>query len=390
MQENIIKEFIKIIIQSSGNGDKEKLINEIEDKFLLKKKGAVYYCDFFAVRFCSTKSKNESVSNTVMALKHVKMFDDVPLFVCVVGPDKNLLRLANATFIKKVSHSSRKLKEDNIVGNINYSDIRKEYNGIKNVAENYEVLFELHKKLSFEGNLSRIVNETKNIKASGKQFVPTKEQRENILEAPERSLDFIRSDAYTDLKIELDKKTIAVQSDIQLIREYYDHDVKMRGNLIEYFITSTDEKKKTDLRNKIKKREVLDDIKVLNGLGDYSTRIGGYVIETDIKSKITKLSSAPKGYNVDKFLEFLSNPASIYLLYIIAMDDEQILTELVSVFQSQILDKTKIQHHWAGRNSRGTVQFDGRSLEYFIKDDSVHIEIEKAKRFLRRLMDSEE
>lgn len=390
MEDRIIQDFINVVYENAGKGNKDILAQKIEKEFDLQKKGAIYFCDSFAVRFCSTKSKSESVSNTVMALKHIKSFDNIPLFVCVVGPQKNYLRMANATLIKKVSHSSKNLREDNIVGNINYSDILREYNGVDNVGENYKKLFALHKQIGFQGNLSRIVQETNNISPSGKRFVPSEEQKRIILEAPERAYDFMISEAYGELKADLDNKTLLAEADIRLIEKQYSHDVKLRGNLVEYFITSTDEKKKAVLRKKIEKQEVIEDVTVDNGLGDYSVNIDGYEIETDIKSKVTKLNSAPKGYNVDKILEFLSDPKSVYLLYIVAMNgEEKPMTELSSIFQDQILDKTRIQHHWAGRNSRGVAQFDGHSLEYFVNDRNVRIEIEKAKKFLRELLEEE-
>ena len=79
------------------------------------------------------------------------------------------------------------------------------------------------------------------------------------------------------------------------------------------------------------------------------------------------------------------------ILYIVIMNGKNSLkTDLVSIFQKQILDKTRIQHHWAGRNSRGVAQFDGQALEYFLKDDKIKIEIEKAKRYLIDLLDEDE
>ena len=58
------------------------------------------------------------VSPFIVVASKEELFDAIPLFVCVVGANANYLRLANATFIKKVSHSSKNLREDNIVGNI--------------------------------------------------------------------------------------------------------------------------------------------------------------------------------------------------------------------------------------------------------------------------------
>lgn len=385
---NIVQKFIKEVKTSIGLGNKDLLANRLINQFNLKNKGAIYYCDNFAVRFCSTKMQTESVGNTVMSIKHIKSFDNIPLFVCVVGPNMNYLRLANATFIKQVSHSSKNLRENNHVGNINYSDIMKKYHGIENIADNYEELFALHSKLGFAGNLSRLVQNTQNITPTGKKFVPTDEQRKIILAAPERAYDFIISSAYTELKEDLDRKTELATADIQLIERQYGHDVKLRGNLVEYFIKSTDEGHKKKIREKIRNQEVIDDVFVENGLGDYSVKKEGYSIETDIKSKVTGHNSAPKGYNVDKLLEFLADSKSIYLLYIVIMNGEdKPLTELASIFQEQILEKTRIQPHWAGRNSRGVAQFEGHSLEYFIEDANIKIEIEKAKSFLKKLLD---
>lgn len=386
-----INSFIQLIEENARIGQKETLAKIVQEHFNLEKKGAVLYCKDFAVRFCSTKKKSLSVANTVMALKHIRTFDNIPLFVCVVAPDRNVLCLANATFIKKVSHSSINLTEDNIVGNINYSDIIKEYHGIANMAANYEELFEMHSQIGFLGNLSRIVLATKNIVPTGIRFMPTIEQRDTILDAPRRAYEFMNSDAYLDLKADLDNRAASVKEELQVIDEKYPSNVNIRGRLIEYFIASNDDKQKDKLMKKISNNELIDDLLTGDGLGDYSTKNRNYIIETDIKSKDMKYNSAPKGYNVDKLLSFLSKPESIYLLYIVIMNGKNSLkTDLVSIFQKQILDKTRIQHHWAGRNSRGVAQFDGQALEYFLKDDKIKIEIEKAKRYLIDLLDEDD
>ena len=386
--KSIMSELADIIYNNAGVGNKEVVAQLIKTKYRLQKKGAIYYGKDFAIRFSSTKSKSESVSNTVMALKHVKNYDSIPLLVCVVGPNRNYLRLANATFIKKVSHSSKNFRANNIVGNINYSDIMKEYCGMPNEPSYFEKLFEVHSRLRFDGNLSRLLEATGKISPTGRKFMPTDEQKKIILAAPQRAYDFAKSSAYQELKKELDEKTVAVESDIVLITSAYEHDVKLRGNLIEYFIKSKDEQHKEELRTKLKNKEVIDDIIVENGLGDYSVEKDSYLIEIDIKSKVDKLNSAPKGYNVDKLLEFLSQSSSVYLLYIVLInEDGKPKTELSSIFQKQILDKTRIQHHWSGRNSRGTAQFDGHALEYFIEDASINIEMRTARKFLEGLLD---
>lgn len=221
--------------------------------------------------------------------------------------------------------------------------------------------------------------------------MPTIEQRDTILDAPRRAYEFMNSDAYLDLKADLDNRAASVKEELQVIDEKYPSNVNIRGRLIEYFIASNDDKQKDKLMKKISNNELIDDLLTGDGLGDYSTKNRNYIIETDIKSKDMKYNSAPKGYNVDKLLSFLSKPESIYLLYIVIMNGKNSLkTDLVSIFQKQILDKTRIQHHWAGRNSRGVAQFDGQALEYFLKDDKIKIEIEKAKRYLIDLLDEDD
>ena len=391
----IINSLVSQIKAYEGKGNKEFLTEKIVEQFGLQKpsKGAaIFCCDTFAIRFCSAKGKTDSVSNTVMKFAYCKEYDSIPLIVCVVGPTQTFMRLANATFIKKVSHSSLKLRVDNIRGNLNYPDIMKEYNGLENAPENFEQLFQMHSQIGFDNNLERIVEATKGISPTGKKFTPTPEQKQIILEAPQRTYDFVMSRSYNKLKKELNSKTKSAEPDILLVETYYKHDVKLRGNLVEFFIKSEDETRKNELREKIKNKEVIEEVTVENGLGDYSVVIDGYSVETDIKSKISSLNSAPKGYNVDKLLEFLSLPNSVYLLYIVSIDESgKTETELASIFQKQILDKTRIQHHWAGRNSRGVAQFDGHSLEYFEKNADFCIEIDNAKVFLETILeDSQE
>lgn len=147
-------------------------------------------CDDFAVRFLSSKKDSNRIANTTTSFENVKKYDARPLFVCIVAPTMNFLCLANATFVKRVGYSSKKLETDHITGSINFPDIMKEYQGISNNEENYKTLFEIH------------------------------------------------------------AKTESVKEDIQLIKRQYSHDVKLRGNLVEHFIKSSDEKQKKNFAKK--------------------------------------------------------------------------------------------------------------------------------------------
>lgn len=68
--------------------------------------------------------------------------------------------LSNTTFLKKISHSSQQLREENIRGSFNGSDIWRQFHNIENSHENFEALFAIHKEIGFEGNLARLVEAT--------------------------------------------------------------------------------------------------------------------------------------------------------------------------------------------------------------------------------------
>ena len=96
----------------------------------------------------------------------------------------------------------------------------------------------------------------------------------------------------------------------------------------------------------------------------------------------------PKAYNIDKFLEFLATSKSVYMIYLLGVDDKgKIVARLCSSFDSRLVEGTNIQHHWAGRNTRGVTQFVGNALKEILADkDGTQIDVEKAKAFLEELI----
>lgn len=100
-----------------------------------------------------------------------------------------------------------------------------------------------------------------------------------------------------------------------------------------------------------------------------SRSFGNTVLALYIKTKVLFLSSNPKGYNIDKLLSFLSEEKSVYLVFVVAIDEDRtIQTRLCSMFNRQLLSGTRIIKHWAGRNSRGVTQYEGRVLEAIVED----------------------
>ena len=63
--------------------------------------------------------------------------------------------------------------------------------------------------------------------------------------------------------------------------------------------------------------------KLRDGLGDFTKSYLNFHTETDIKTKIMILASAPKGYNIDKILEFLSGDNTVFMIYFVGIDYEK-------------------------------------------------------------------
>ena len=72
----IIDELVDFISSRDGNADKNCLQNAVQNSFDLVKDRSVYYCEWFAIRFCKAASKN--FSNTVLALSTLHRYDEIP------------------------------------------------------------------------------------------------------------------------------------------------------------------------------------------------------------------------------------------------------------------------------------------------------------------------
>ena len=136
--KELIERLISFIESFSGIADKSTLAEAVKKEFSLTQDRKVYSCNSFAIRFSSSKSKH--MSNTVLSLSSLQKFDNAPFLVCIVSPVTNYVLLANSTFLKKISHSSKALRIDNIKGSFNGSDILMEYDNIENSPRNFEKL----------------------------------------------------------------------------------------------------------------------------------------------------------------------------------------------------------------------------------------------------------
>lgn len=381
----MLSKLIEFIQSYEEISDKGALAQLVSERFGCVRDRSVYYTPEFAIRF--SKADSPSFSNTVLSLSTLQKYDDRPFVVCICMPTTNYLLLANSSFLKKISHSSQALRVDNIRGSFNGSDIIREIDSVANSPENFEILFAMHQNIAFEENLVRLVEATNDIVPTGEKFDVSKNDRlKNILEAPGRAIAFSNSDDYIDLYSDLDERTHKFENEI-LIAACIEN-INLRGRIIEYIIAGDDVLMRERLVDALVNNNKFPRLITRDGLGDYEKVYEEYHTETDIKTKIMVLSSAPKGYNLDKMLEFLAEDNTVFMIYLVGIDYESktIKTKLISMFQETLVDSTVIQSHWAGRNSRGVSQFNGEAIKQIIlKEDNV-INHEKAIASLNRIL----
>jgi hypothetical protein len=380
---NVLQTAIDFIALHDGINDKGKLTGLLADKFSLTKDRSVYYSSAFAIRFST--SQRENFSNTVLSLSNLQKVDDRPFVVCLVTPNKNWCYLANSTFLKQISHTSQELRENNIRGSFNGSDIMREFVGIKNSPDNFDRLFDIHVGIGFHGNLIRLVEATTGITPTGKKFAVTDSARIAILEAPARAASFVVSKEASELKRDLDEKVNRFRNEILLAAMI--ENVNVRGRIIEYLIAGEDEQLRQELIVALKGNCGLPQFKTENSLGDYTRIFDEFHTETDVKTKIMILDSNPKAYNLDKILEFLATPKSVFMFYFVGIDPVKIVnTVLLSMFQTKLLKATILLKHWAGRNSRGVSQFEGKTIGRLIKEPEFDVDSEAATAFIEKII----
>lgn len=380
-----LQQLVRLIKSHDGITDKSRLAQIVAEKFGLTRDRSVYYCDDFALRFSS--SPNRNFGNTVLSLSNLQKYDDRPFIVCLVTPTENYCLLANTTLLKKISHSSQQLRENNIRGSFNGSDIVRGFEGISNTAANLERLFGIHAGIGFEGNLARLVEATNSISPTGNKFVVNGDAKTAILAAPQRAKQFVASNDCAVLKAELDAQVNKFKSEILLAALI--ENVNVRGRIIEYLIAGEDEAMRQELIRALKAgNRGIPRFKTENALGDYRRAFPAFDTETDVKTKIMILSSNPKAYNLDKMLEFLTNPRSIFMFYFVGIDPGKIVdTVLLSMFQTKLLQATILLKHWAGRNSRGVTQFEGVAINRLILKPEFTINVSESAKFLQQIID---
>jgi len=363
----ILSELISFIRSYAANNpgcSKAEIAKETTSRFDLKKTRSVYYRPEFAIRFSTASGR--SFSNVVLSLSALQKYDHLPFIVCVVRNRSVELLLANSTFLKKISHSSQQLRTDNIRGSFLGHDILREYNDIKNSPENFDILFEIHNQFTWQENLIRLIERTNAISPTGQRFIPSKEQRRNILKSPKIANLLSNHPEYLQLYNDLDR--LVREKESEILKAAQIDNINLRGNTIEQIVTRAGN------------FHSLEDITRTLDLGP--------AVKIDIKTKILTLASSPKAYNIDKVLKELATGKTVFSFFFIGIDIEAntIKTCLVSIFDQTILRATRVQFHWAGRNSRGVTQLTGDFSPIFDSGFSEAIDTFSAEKFLKKLI----
>jgi len=357
-------QFIRSLKAENPSFSKDQIASATATRFDLKLSRKVFHCTDFAIRF--SIAKGSSFSNTVLSLSALAAYDKAPFIVCIVKPKDVEFLLANPTFLKKISHSSHQLRVDNVKGSFLGHDILREFNGLKNIPENFDKLFAVHGEFTWDENLARIVEATTAIVPTGSRFTPSADHVTNILSAGKLAKRISGTNDYIDIQRTLDILVAANRGAIMKAAEV--NNINQRGNSIEQIITSAGN---------------------VHGVGDLSFDLPtGERVLVDVKTKLLNLASSPKGYNIDKFLTLLSVGNSALSFFFIAIDlaKHSVSTRLVSVFDSAILKATRIQFHWAGRNSRGVTQLTGDLSSIFRADFEESINASEVDIYLKKLL----
>lgn len=79
---------------------------------------------------------------------------------------------------------------------------------------------------------------------------------------------------------------------------------------------------------------------------------------------------------------------SIYVLFVGINEKGIFNTALASVYHEELQNTTLLQHHWAGKGTRGVAQFNGEIINEIlrIKEFANKIDIQASQRFLTDLM----
>lgn len=86
----------------------------------------------------------------------------------------------------------------------------------------------------------------------------------------------------------------------------------------------------------------------------------------------------------------MSKDKSVFMFFFVGIDETGIVnTVLASVFHDKLQETTLLQHHWAGKGTRGVAQFNGKTINELLKKNPFENRINESesKRFLKELLE---
>ena len=203
-----------------------------------------------------------------------------------------------------------------------------------------------------------------------------------------RALRLVASADYEALLADLRSRRKAAEEAVRIASHI--NNVNIRGRLIEVLITSDEAERNRLLSNLEDVEHLLPTYDTRNDLGDCVSHCADADVYTGIKTKILYLNSNPKAYNIDKFLKCMGRDNSVFMFFFVGIDERGIFnTLLASVFHETLRRTTLLQHHWAGKGTRGTAQFSGKAINELLHTSHFvnKINEEESRWFLRTLLD---
>ncbi|MFC6333185.1 hypothetical protein ACFP56_11170 [Paenibacillus septentrionalis] len=329
--------------------EKSRAVDELTSQLSFVKKGKLYIAmdEQYAVRF--SYSTKDSFANTVLALKNVLKYDHIPVILCLLKPLSYEFMLVNTTFLKKISHSSKALTETNIRGSFLGHDIMREIELAPdrlflNTPEHFSELFAFHQGIDTDENITRLVEETSQISSQRSAYIIDAATQARIHQSLLYS--FTKEEELQRVKRELDQLVAQHHEQILRIATEEAANVNLRGNRIEQLLT----------KEGLNQHGLADEIRLLED--------GGRLL-IDIKTSIGSATANAKLYNIDKQLEALSDGRTVCAVYLLHMNTEKqrIETYMLNSFDEDLLDQMLVQHHWSGRNARGSSQLHARVFQ---------------------------
>jgi hypothetical protein len=349
--------------QQRPEATKEEFCDVVAQRFALTKAGALWVSKDLCIR--ANQSRSEAFTNTVVSVRKLLQYDDRPIVACLLFPGGLRLLLANTTFVTKVSHSSHGFRVEHPIGSILGTDIATQHAGIANEPCGFARLWALHEAADHAANLARIATATSLLDRPKMSWSPTSEQRDHMLAAPLLAQRVVGLAAYVRAAADLDSRVAARRDAI--LAAAANPNRKVRGTEIEQIVTAAI---------------------ATHALADLQLEIDTVTIAVDVKSKRLDRASAPKGYDVAKFLRLLSAGDRLLAIYFVGVDFARGLlsTRLCSVFDRQVLAHSRVEMRWSRRGGLGTVQFHGDLSTIWAPSFREDIDVPSATAWIERLL----